>query len=123
MPRTIVEFAQTFPNHTSLFTGRPATGPNGHGVDFNVDDGSTIHSHAGTYISSIFDVAHDHGLATSFYTQKTKMAFLIGLGMPPRAHPTPWAQTTVATKRHLCKGEPWSHGQRPTRNSPTIPRG
>ena len=73
--RTIVEFTQTFPNHTSLFTGRPATGPNGHGVDFNVDDGSTIHSHAGTYISSIFDVAHDHGLATSFYTQKTKMAF------------------------------------------------
>ena len=76
--RTDFDFTTTLPNHTSQFTGRQVTRNNGgHGWEINVDPGMdvTIHSNAGEYISSIFDVAHDAGLSTTLFTSKEK--FLI----------------------------------------------
>lgn len=66
------DFTNTLPNHTSQFTGRPVEGPAGHGVDFNDDNGSTVHGSAGAYVASVFDVVHDHGLSTAAYVGKDK---------------------------------------------------
>ena len=74
--RSVVESTQTLPNHASILTGRGvATASGGHGVTFNEDNSSTIHASAGSYVASIFDVVHDAGMSTSFYTQKSKMNF------------------------------------------------
>lgn len=66
------DWSNTLPNHTAQITGRPVEGPTGHGVDFNEDNGGTVHEEAGSYVSSVFDVAHDHGLITAMYVGKTK---------------------------------------------------
>ena len=68
---------QTMPNHTSQLTGRPALGPDGHGIDFNQWDPAintnTIHDEAGEYVVSVFDVVHDNGLKTASYVSKEKL--------------------------------------------------
>lgn len=64
--------SNTLPNHTAQLTGRPVAGATGHGVDFNEDSGRTVHDEAGTYVASVFDVAHDHGLMTAMYAGKEK---------------------------------------------------
>lgn len=64
--------SNTLPNHTAQLTGRPVAGVTGHGVDFNEDSGGTVHDEAGTYVSSVLDVAHDHGLVTAMYAGKEK---------------------------------------------------
>ena len=73
----------TLPNHVSMLTGRPATQPGGapetthHGYLENVPGPEeTIHSHgnpAVPYKVSIFDVAHDRGLSTAFYSSKVRL--------------------------------------------------
>src|SRR5690606_7806124 len=73
--RTVYEETRTMPGHASMFTGRHVGGAGGHGVDFNQDDGSTVHAAAGAYVAGIFDVVHDNGGSTRMYSSKGKMAF------------------------------------------------
>jgi predicted AlkP superfamily pyrophosphatase or phosphodiesterase len=74
--RASYELTTTLPNHTSMLTGRPITGAGGHEVTFNDDDGSTLTATAGSYVRGIFDVVHDHGGSTAFYSAKSKLDFL-----------------------------------------------
>ncbi|MCP5025984.1 MAG: sulfatase-like hydrolase/transferase [Actinomycetia bacterium] len=67
---------RTLPNHTSQLTGRPVAGPSGHGLVDNEDLGGTIHDEAGEYVVSVFDVVHDHGLATGAFVSKAKFDFI-----------------------------------------------
>lgn len=70
--RTDPDVTKTLPNHTSQFTGRPVNGAQGHRVQVNEDLGGTVHQSAGGYVASVFDVAHDHGVATAVYAGKEK---------------------------------------------------
>jgi hypothetical protein len=72
--RNDYDITVTLPNHTCELTGRPVLGPDGHGVGFNSDDGRTLESVHGSYVAGVFDVAHDHGLATGMYASKSKFA-------------------------------------------------
>lgn len=64
---------KTLPNHTTMITCLEVTGPNGHKVTENDNNGRTIHQDAGRYITSIFDKVHDAGGYTAFYgSKKTK---------------------------------------------------
>ncbi len=74
--RTEQERTDTLPNHTGMLTGRPVRGAGGHGVDVNDDDGSTVADPAGEYVAGLFDVVHDHGGSTAFYSSKTKLDLL-----------------------------------------------
>lgn len=76
---------ETLPNHVTMITGRPVDRPAGaassthHGFTHN---GATLPSHTLhnlgnpnlSYVSSTFDVAHDHGLSTAMYVSKDKFA-------------------------------------------------
>lgn len=73
--RTTYEETRTLPNHLSMVTGRGVALPGGHGVDFNTDNGATVHVAAGEYVASVFDVVHDAGLPTSLFAWKTKFNF------------------------------------------------
>jgi hypothetical protein len=72
--RTDFDFTVTLPNHTSQLTGRPVQGAGGHNFTANDDIGGTIHDVKGSYVTSAFDVVHDHGLATGLYAGKSKFA-------------------------------------------------
>ncbi len=73
--RTAQEQTRTLPNHTGMLTGRRIDARRGgHGVTFNSDTGTTVHRAAGRYVSSVFDVVHDHGGSTALFTAKEKFA-------------------------------------------------
>jgi hypothetical protein len=74
--RTAYERTNTLPNHTGMVTGRWITKAGGHRVTFNSDNGRTVHRSAGRYVASMFDVAHDRGRGTAFYSAKDKFNFL-----------------------------------------------
>ncbi|MBE3132836.1 MAG: alkaline phosphatase family protein, partial [Acidobacteria bacterium] len=66
----------TLPNHTTMLTGRALAGPEGHNY---TDDGTpgagvTLHTHKGSYVASAFDVAHDNGLSTALFANKSKFS-------------------------------------------------
>ena len=76
-------YTVTLPNHTSMITGRPVDQPSGqpntvqHGWTTNSDPGPGVTLHNGgnpnlSYVASVFDVAHDHGLSTALYASKAK---------------------------------------------------
>ena len=72
--RNDVDYTITLPNHACELTSRPVLGPDGHGVNFNSDDGRTLAAVHGSYVAGVFDVAHDRGLATGMYASKSKFA-------------------------------------------------
>ncbi|HEY5787816.1 MAG TPA: alkaline phosphatase family protein [Microlunatus sp.] len=75
--RTEREQTRTLPNHTGMLTGRRIDASRGgHGVTYNTDIGRrrTVHTSAGEYISSVFDVVHDHGGRTALFATKSKFA-------------------------------------------------
>ena len=74
--RTAIEQTLTMPNHSGVFSGRRVLGNLGHQVTFNDDSAHTdIHSVAGRYIPSVFDVVHDRGGKVRFFAGKDKFAF------------------------------------------------
>ena len=74
--RTDIDDTLTLPNHASQLTGRRVRGEDGHGVEFNSDNGSVLAAVRGSYVAGVFDVVHDHGLRTGMYTSKGKFDFL-----------------------------------------------
>jgi len=81
--RTDYAYTITLPNHVSMITGRPVSQPSGfpntvhHGWTSNgdPDPGETLHNGGNpnlSYVASVFDVAHDHGLSTAHYASKSK---------------------------------------------------
>lgn len=81
--RTDYTHTNTIPNHTAMITGRPTLQPEGfdnsthHGYESNSSPlpNVTLHNNGNPnleYISSTFDVAHDHGLSTAQYASKSK---------------------------------------------------
>jgi len=74
--RSLYEETRTLPNHASMLTGRRAALPQGTGVRFNEDDGTTLRRTAGHYVPGVFDVVHDRGGSTAMYVAKDKFRFL-----------------------------------------------
>ena len=70
--RDDADFAITLPNHITMITSRGVKGEAGHGWWLNRDSTETLASHKGSYVTSGFDVAHDHGLRTGIWSGKSK---------------------------------------------------
>ncbi len=74
--RTTKTHTNTIPNHTSMLTGRPVMGVFGHLYTDNGDPATnvTLHTNNGNYVSGMFDVAHDNGVATAAFVAKSKFS-------------------------------------------------
>ncbi len=72
--RTDKDITVTLPNHTCMISGRGVLGAAGHAWTENVYHGSgwTLHVNKGSYVNSMFDVAHDSGLRTGLFATKDK---------------------------------------------------
>ena len=76
--RTDHDWTQTVPNHSCMVTGRPVEGEAGHNYTSNGTPAvfHSYHMTKGAYVASVFDVAHDHGLATACYVNKSKLVIV-----------------------------------------------
>jgi len=73
--RDDANYAVTLPNHITMITSRGVNDPNGHRWSLNdYPDGAatTLEMKKGSYVASVFDVAHDNGLRTGIWAGKTK---------------------------------------------------
>ena len=75
--RTDPDITVTLPNHTGMVTGRLFKGPQGHNwlpndLPPTIAEGGTLHAAHGSYVPSMWDVAHDHGLLTGMIASKEK---------------------------------------------------
>lgn len=80
--RTDVDNTFTLPNHTTIVTGRPVLSTDGedvipHGYTNNGSPSptATLHNSGNldvSYVASVFDRAHDHGLSTAMFSTKSK---------------------------------------------------
>ena len=72
--RTDFDYTVTLPNHTSVITGRPVVGEQGHNWTENmtIKLGDLIQRNKGEYVAGMFDVAHDNGLRTGIFASKSK---------------------------------------------------
>ncbi|MEY4535685.1 MAG: hypothetical protein RLZZ246_2003, partial [Planctomycetota bacterium] len=75
--RTDPDITVTLPNHAGMVTGRLFKGPQGHNwlpndLPPTIAEGGTLHAAHGSYVPSMWDVAHDHGLTTAMLASKDK---------------------------------------------------
>jgi len=75
--RTDPDSTVTLPNHVGMVTGRLFKGPQGHNwlpndLPATIAEGGTLHAAHGSYVPSMWDVAHDHGLMTAMLASKDK---------------------------------------------------
>ncbi|MFZ2502903.1 MAG: alkaline phosphatase family protein [Nocardioides sp.] len=74
--RTEYESTSTLPNHTGMLTGLPVSGSNGHHVDFNEDNGSTVQAEAGRSVGSVLNRVHTQIGSTAMFVGKSKFDLL-----------------------------------------------
>ncbi len=75
--RTVYEKTETLPNHTSMVTGRPVDiARGGHGIDFNVDNGTTVAQNATHRVRSVFSKVHNKLGRTALFVSKPKFELL-----------------------------------------------
>jgi len=76
--RSDYDITVTLPNHVTMATARPVMGTDGHNWSENTDPstGQTIHTNKGSYVASVFDVAHDNGMRTGLFVGKSKLSLL-----------------------------------------------
>jgi len=74
--RADYDMTVTLPNHTTMLTSRPVKAAGGHMWTSNTDPaaGMTIHTNAGQYIASVFDVARAHGWRAGLWSTKSKFS-------------------------------------------------
>jgi autotransporter-associated beta strand protein len=72
--RTDHDLTETLPSHTTMITGRGLVGADGHNwsQDYTPTPSQTLHNNKGSYVASVFDVAHDNGLRTGLFAGKSK---------------------------------------------------
>jgi hypothetical protein len=75
--RTDPNWTITMPNHTGMLTGRGVDGSQGHNYTDNKSADLSIHENKGSYVASIFDVAHEHHLSTGFFVSKLKFRVFV----------------------------------------------
>ncbi|WP_244929506.1 alkaline phosphatase family protein [Nocardioides sp. W7] len=77
--RTLEERTTSLPNTVSMVTGRPVRRKDGgHGIATASTRGNaTVHGAAGRYVASMFDVAHDVGMTTGFYSGDARSGLLV----------------------------------------------
>jgi hypothetical protein len=75
--RTEVERTTTLPNTIGMLTGRRVkVTVGGHGVKGDRDNGGTVQSTAGRYVSSVFDLVHNFGRSTALFSSSPRTAMI-----------------------------------------------